>query len=648
MVNESLIAGLERGDLVTGAAIMLILIGSGMVLTQVDSTSLSASITSNLCGVSADKVSISSNDPEIGGKTWVVGAIGADQCDNIIEGGAYIPAEDLESYDSSSGEQAKAETGFRAGLSEFNGWISNDVKTRSTSDIVTAYGVERKAISGSGWYGGVVGDDLEECANWQDSNEASDPDLDVPTIYQPYSFSNNPSAYDYVSDQTLHCYRATPREVEVWEFDTGSDPGWKGTFVMEADGDKITKTVTRDEATGGITLEGGGHQAHIYTSGSLVSDVIDTNIDTGRWRPACTNNCNDANNRISWSITSQEYVKSYTDEKQSFDSTVVEFISSGAPEQPVNKVTAAVVDLEQNRDDSLASDIDGGRGWVQDIYFEGMEVRVTAEDDFALGNPRFEFRIPADWVGFFIPVAEPEIQSASDTSLTASETTGTTDISIRNTADVSGTVHASVSCPSPLTAGYDDVEIGAGETRTASVNIDSGMSPDNTYSCDVLVKDTDANSVQDRTSIDVDVSASCTDSDGDGICNVEDDCDNEKGPGYNDGCPIEGPQDSDNDGIPDSEDQCPQEPETYNGYNDLDGCPDERPNPDEETQCNDDIDNDGDGLVDDADPDCDSSGGGVPLAVIGVLFLSSGVGLLFVRMLKPEWLGVDPSRGGIR
>lgn len=36
-------------------------------------------------------------------------------------------------------------------------------------------------------------------------------------------------------------------------------------------------------------------------------------------------------------------------------------------------------------------------------------------------------------------------------------------------------------------------------------------------------------------------------------------------------------QDSDGDGIPDSRDQCPDQPETYNGYQDGDGCPDRIP-----------------------------------------------------------------------
>lgn len=39
------------------------------------------------------------------------------------------------------------------------------------------------------------------------------------------------------------------------------------------------------------------------------------------------------------------------------------------------------------------------------------------------------------------------------------------------------------------------------------------------------------------------------------------------------------PADRDGDGIPDEDDACPDEPETFNGFEDEDGCPDERPAP---------------------------------------------------------------------
>ena len=64
------------------------------------------------------------------------------------------------------------------------------------------------------------------------------------------------------------------------------------------------------------------------------------------------------------------------------------------------------------------------------------------------------------------------------------------------------------------------------------------------------------------------------DSDGDGVPDSRDKCVNEKGEPP-DGCPST--RDSDGDGIIDSKDKCPNEPETVNGFEDDDGCPDELP-----------------------------------------------------------------------
>ena len=63
------------------------------------------------------------------------------------------------------------------------------------------------------------------------------------------------------------------------------------------------------------------------------------------------------------------------------------------------------------------------------------------------------------------------------------------------------------------------------------------------------------------------------DTDGDGFTDDVDACPDVAGVAP-DGCP---PPDTDGDGIPDKDDKCVQEPETRNGYEDTDGCPDEVP-----------------------------------------------------------------------
>ncbi|MEE9383738.1 MAG: OmpA family protein [Nannocystaceae bacterium] len=63
------------------------------------------------------------------------------------------------------------------------------------------------------------------------------------------------------------------------------------------------------------------------------------------------------------------------------------------------------------------------------------------------------------------------------------------------------------------------------------------------------------------------------DRDGDGIPDPNDACPDEAGPAPS-GCP---PRDQDGDGIVDDVDRCPTQPETVNGFQDSDGCPDEVP-----------------------------------------------------------------------
>jgi OOP family OmpA-OmpF porin len=91
------------------------------------------------------------------------------------------------------------------------------------------------------------------------------------------------------------------------------------------------------------------------------------------------------------------------------------------------------------------------------------------------------------------------------------------------------------------------------------------------------------------------------DTDGDGLLDPQDECVKEPGPADNQGCPLgdrdgDGvpdrtdecpdeagvapsgcPPDADKDGIVDAKDKCVNDPETKNGFEDQDGCPDELP-----------------------------------------------------------------------
>ncbi len=94
------------------------------------------------------------------------------------------------------------------------------------------------------------------------------------------------------------------------------------------------------------------------------------------------------------------------------------------------------------------------------------------------------------------------------------------------------------------------------------------------------------------------------DTDGDGIFDLVDGCINQpetlNGFQDTDGCPDTVPiADTDGDGILDDVDQCVSLPETFNQFQDEDGCPDEIPPPVQEIIISSDVD--GDGVTDDID-----------------------------------------------
>ncbi|MCB9554577.1 MAG: OmpA family protein [Deltaproteobacteria bacterium] len=122
-------------------------------------------------------------------------------------------------------------------------------------------------------------------------------------------------------------------------------------------------------------------------------------------------------------------------------------------------------------------------------------------------------------------------------------------------------------CPPPDTDG-DGVIDSKDKCPTVAAQTDDGCPP----------PDTDGDGVIDPNDrcpkVPANTSDGCPppDRDGDGVPDVNDKCPDVAAKTVT-GCPL----DSDGDGLTDDKDKCPQEPETKNGYEDEDGCPDTLP-----------------------------------------------------------------------
>lgn len=646
MINTNDLETFVKNNLSLLAVTTMLVVGLGLGASQFGIPGLTASITgSSLCGVSADDVRISSNDADVGGQTWIIEAVGGCS-DHVIEGGAYVNPENVEARDPETGDTATAEKRFEIGFLDYESFAYYDIiDPNELSTYTVGYNDD---LDGTGVFGGVVEEQVEECREWQNDNDVADPKLDKPDI-KSGDTQYDSHVDDFVSSGKLHCFRAEAPQGNVGEFTTQENAAFTGEFKMEAGGDEASKEVNREQANGGVTLNANGRTAHIQYKGMLLDSILSTGFDSNLWRPVCDSDCDNTDRSPSYSIANQGEVDRYLNNKRVFEGIAEDAIARGDA-QSASESFNNDVDLIYNDQSWRIPNKIGDS--VTEVKFDGNKFKLIGDPDDPLFRPSFIFKVDSDWIGFNVPVAKPEIDSASDVSFTAKES-ATSRITVTNTGDVQGKVQTSVSCPSPLQAGYETKYIEAGQSETFNIDISSGPSPEKVYSCDVSVKDQDALGVPDRTSIDVDVASSCIDSDGDGTCDENDECIDEKGPDTNNGCPISGDDDTDNDGIPDEKDKCASRSETpqalldkygdsqevYNGFEDSDGCPDEVPDPKTERKCSDGIDNDGDGLVDGADPDCDS-GSETPWSLIfGAL---GGLGFLITLFYyrKPLLRGV--------
>lgn len=517
-------------NLSTIAAVMIVLtIGVGLSMTGFE-FALPASVTSNLCGVSSNQVQITSNDPQLGQKSWVVSAIGADNCGGeSITGGWTVPAEDLKAEDPDSGNDATAERDFTFSLRGFEAFAYNE--RRNTES--TIYDVEYKAFPGSGLAGDITDVEVRQCQEWQEENSVSNYDLDVPRKetqrgVMPYVHTGE----GLFPDQTLYCFRAVEAgKIGLFESSTSQD--WTAQFVLSSGGTTLTKDVTKAQAEGGFTMGSGDESVFIKSVGSLTSDILDVNLDTGRWKPAYDKEENQ------YKVTENSVIQDYYNELDEFPSKAQNAIDENDPADAVEdhhvNVGNIFVGYEENLEASLGS-------WVSNVEIDGGRLKMVARDRFALGNPVFTLRILADWVGFNINVAEPRINSADDLSLEEQSQKSTT-VEIENVGDAAGGVRVSAVCSPPLTGRAEIGTVEAGQVQLFEVPISSGYSDDETYQCDIIASSTATGEVKDRTTINVDVSST-----GGTPPEPPEKPENE----YPNGC-IDG-QDNDNDGLIDTTD----------------------------------------------------------------------------------------------
>lgn len=445
--------------------------------------------------------------------------------------------------DSINTNEASAERDFTLGLTSFEAWFYQGIQDTRTP----VFNVRPAVFSDCGFFSG------DDCPNAQDDCDA----------FQAESAETSPAETRYTDGNDLYCYKVERvGAVSDWQLAQGTD--FDGTFTASAAGRSDSDTISKDDVTaqlrvGDVNGDSDTEHAHVTWTGSLAGEL--RSIDLDGFRPTCSNDCeNQETAQISWGVGEESRFTSYRSyDRGGFEHCVQNEVDNGGdPSTCVNSYNnrAGNVFLSAEKGIKNLAGFD-----VQDVRTRNGEIQVVADRGTAIDRPEFRILVDADWIGFSIPTVEPRFVDVPAVTVVGNSQS-TAAIDVKNTGET-GEMQVFADCPAPISGGSDTAMVPAGETGRFFLPISAGATETREYTCTVTAQDTDTAETARTAQLTVHAKTSCPDGDGDGVCDQLDACPQEPGAGSNNGCPLE-------------------------------------------EECGNEIDDDGDGRVDEG---CDGSGG---------------------------------------
>lgn len=195
------------------------------------------------------------------------------------------------------------------------------------------------------------------------------------------------------------------------------------------------------------TIGSGDKLAHITWTGDLTSDLIDVNFPTSEYKVA-----REKGSTSIHVVKDSTQIDPYKESLQQFKDDVEQVIRNdrddGFIEVEVSQHNAQTDNVFVDKRSQLASDVGN---WVDNVEITGNQLRLNADEEAVreslLGRPQFSIRTTLAWVGFNIRVADLTLNPVSDTSIQSGSTVSR-QISVANTADVQSRIQVDASCPS--------------------------------------------------------------------------------------------------------------------------------------------------------------------------------------------------------
>lgn len=322
--------------------------------------------------------------------------------------------------------------------------------------------------------------------------------------------------------------------------------------VSATGGGGIATGTLTDETQSVTLMDGNVKRAHIQWQGNLGRGIIPPSIN-----PTVHNTIERGNDKF---IGSRERFNDWW----TFESGTIEITGVGEKLQECiednigilgSSIDECEIDYNSAAEAAITpapvpgystTDETGGLVWRIDSTGVASDSPLNRDALFA---PLMSMRIDADWLGIYVAKSEPKIESVSaEFDLTAGKTLVVTS-TIKNVGDTDGNINVFLTCPLPLgTTNGDQYQFAAGQSREISISVtSSAITEEVTKECTLTAQDLEDTTRRDIKQISITIK------------------------------PGECESDKDGDGVFDCYDSCPDEAETFNDYQDVDGCPDEKP-----------------------------------------------------------------------
>lgn len=428
---------LTMGILGAIVVVAIVLVAAGFNYGNVPLATLSGGCV-GFNDIALSSVDYLSNDPVLGGKSWVLTVV--QNCQGRYAVGSFDRSKLQDTQDG-----AKAEYDLKITTTLDEQKCEYPIQVQGTPIYHANY--ESREL----WLGWGSGEWQTECMNKPGA------------LY----FAKKGGSWEYtcfwVTETAKHGILGT------------SSTTFKSTIKLESHGETKTATIS-NQGPGSAQI---GDVGTAYWNGNLVTGDQCPSASDYRVSAAYQNGV--------WKTIDESKYQEYLGHHQSaFENCINRYIEYGT-ETASSCISSYNVKESNALSGKQLVSVGGSIGQTYGTTYNG---KVVLEPVKLLQYPMITLRLNVAWLGLFIPVGQPKVIYASSQPFRTG-TTGIIDSQVQNVGDGSGSFNVYATCPAPFSqsGGSHTVYLAPNEVTSVSIPITASASQEQTGTCQVCAQD---------------------------------------------------------------------------------------------------------------------------------------------------------------